>query len=311
MIDSTRTTRTTICILLVLLIAESSAVAKTINGFITNVESSTQFDVGEMRIELHNRTECDKGIIYGIAVDSGVGSFLPTARYLLRPGRHFFGLDSIRTQRVPCNAVHLTVGSRVHLTGAYTSRDSFVADRLLIYAIQQAEFLRGTAVLEEGPTKADTRNGNESVWIDGYKLDLTPSTRFQSSTGKQSPDNDLLRTGMQATYQASRLRSGSLMAESIQMTGNQREPYEGNFLKLFAANIEPPDYSRRASGTVRFTDGASVSIVPDRTAQDFVSKLGMELVPEYQKLLPGSDASKVSFRFLVVRSSSSAGKLIS
>ena len=111
---------------------------------------------------------------------------------------------------------------------------------------------------------------------------------------------------MQVIYKASHGSDGSLMAESIQVSENQREAYEDNFLKLFAATIAPPDYSTRVPGTIRFRDGASVSIVPGQAVQDFVSRLGMELVPEYQRLLPNGDPSKVPFRFLVVRPASSA-----
>lgn len=302
-----RKARTTLCIFLVFLIGGLAAVAETIDGFITNVASSIQFDVGKMRVELNNHTECDRGLVYGIAVDPSMGSIpRPSAWYLLRPGHHYFRFDSVRTQRVPCNAVHLTVGSHVHLTGTQASASTFAASSVLVYAIQRSNSLHGSAVLEEDPTRAASQNSREPVWIDGYKLDLAPSTKFQSLPGEQSADRDHLRAGMQVIYKASRARSGSLMAESIQMTENQRTPFEGNFLKLFAATIAPPDYSRRVPGTIHFTDGASVSIVPDRLVQDFVSRLGMELVPEYQKLLSDDDASKVSFRFLVVRSSSPA-----
>lgn len=306
MTNSTRKARTISCIFLVWLIAGWVAVAETINGFITNVESPTQFAVGKMRVELNKHTECDRGLIYGIAVGPGVGSALPSAWYLLRPGAHSFRFDSIKTQHVPCSAVNFAVGSQVHLKGTQASANTFAASTVLVYAIQQPDVLHGSAVLEESPTGAASQNSADPVWIDGYKLDLNPSTKFQSLTGEQSSHRDLFRAGMGVTYRASRDRSGSLIAESMKISENQREAYEDNFLKLFAATITAPDYSRRVPGTIRFTDGASVSIVPDQVVQEFVSRLGRELVPEYQKLLSDSDAAKVSFRFLVVRPTSSA-----
>ena len=293
-------------IFLVFLSAGSVAIAATNDGFITNVESPTRFDIGKMRVELSNSTKCDRGFIYGIAVGPGVGSALPSAWYLLRPGRHYFRLDSIRTQHVPCGAVHFMVGSRVHLTGNQASAAAFNASAVLVYAIERSNSLHGSAVLEKGFTRQASEHGVEPVWIDGYKLNLTPATKFQPELGDRSADRDLLRAGMQVIYKTSLGSDGSLMAESIQVSESQREAYEDNFLKLFAATIAPPDYSTRVPGTIRFRDGASVSIVPDQAIQDFVSRLGMELVPEYQRLLPNGDPSKVPFRFLVVRPTSSA-----
>ena len=306
MVKSICKSRKMVCIFLAILSAGSVAIAETNDGFITNVESPTRFDIGKMRVELSNSTECDRGLIYGIAVGPGIGSALPSAWYLLRPGHHYFRLDSIRTQRVPCDAVHFTVGSRVHLTGTQASAATFNASAVLVYAIQRSNSLHGSAVLEKGFTRQASEHGAEPVWIDGYKLDLTPSTKFQSEPGDRSADRDPLRAGMQVIYKTSHGSDGSLMAESIQVSESQREAYEDNFLKLFAATIAPPDYSTRVPGTIRFRDGASVSIVPDQAVQDFVSRLGMELVPEYQRLLHDDDPSKVPFRFLVVRPASSA-----
>ena len=185
LIGNRRNAQTIICILLVFLSAGSGAISETNDGFITNVESSTRFDIGKMRVALRNSTECDRGLIYGIAVEPSMGAIpLPSAWYLLRPGRHTFRFDSIRTQRISCSAVHFTVGSRVHLTGTQAPAAVFAANSVLVYAIQRSNSLNGSSVLEKGFTRRAWEHGVEPVWIDGYKLNLTPSTKFQSALGR-------------------------------------------------------------------------------------------------------------------------------
>lgn len=291
-------------ILAALLMTGSTAFAEAIEGFVTNIEPPMQFDLGKIRVELSGKTVCESGLIYGVGVGAGLSTSQPSAWYLVRPGGHSFRFSSIRTQRVPCDAVHLTVGARVDLAGTYTTADTFAASSLLDYSIQQADSLQGSGVLEEDPRREGLQKGAEPVWIDGYKLDLTLSTKFQSPRGEESSGRVSLRAGMQVTYAASHGSGGRLIVDSMQVAENQRAAYEGNFLKLFAGTITPPDYRRRVPGTIRFAHGAAVEIVADSTVQDFVSRLGMELVPEYQKQLPDGDSAKVPFRFLVVRSSS-------
>jgi hypothetical protein len=44
-----------------------------------------------------------------------------------------------------------------------------------------------------------------------------------------------------------------------------------------------------------------IQILADKGVQDYVSRVGMEIVPSYQKNLPESDATKIWFRFYVVK----------
>ena len=48
-----------------------------------------------------------------------------------------------------------------------------------------------------------------------------------------------------------------------------------------------------------------LSILPDRKVQDYVSRLGTSLIPQYQEALPETDETRVHFRFYVVQSDGS------
>ena len=79
-------------------------------------------------------------------------------------------------------------------------------------------------------------------------------------------------------------------------------------LDTTAPQITEPDYETHSSGTIRYKYGDPIQIVPDRGIQEYVRRVGMELIPAFQKAMIQSNPAKIDFQFYVVHSFSSLRK---
>ena len=128
----------------------------------------------------------------------------------------------------------------------------------------------------------------------------------------------LLGANSWVSYEASQGEDGVITASQLRVWPNERHAemerlccrsyrhpsvdvgYE-TYLRQFAAEVHEPDYGKGAAGTIKFQRGRVIQILAEKGVQDYVSRVGMEMVPSYQKDLPDSDGTKIRFRFYVVK----------
>lgn len=281
-----------------LALSSSASASASIDGFVTSVENPTSFDVGSTKIVLAETAQCSRGSIYGIKVLSGVTAAIPSAVYMVRPNA-FFRLDRAKERAIGCNEAHVTVGSRVHIVGKFTSAGRYLATKLIIYEIRHPVTLAGNAVLEESPKTGTAGDG--AFWIDGYEMRLN-KVNSSKSVGDYERHQDNLTVGSSVDYQAT-FKNGSLVAEHFKMKDHQVT--DDHFLRFFSAKNEPESCTSPAGSQSQIVmpNGSSAEILLNHDLQEFVAAVGSTLVPTYQKELPADDASKINFRFCVIRSS--------
>lgn len=100
---------------------------------------------------------------------------------------------------------------------------------------------------------------------------------------------------------AAQLRNRVLVTQ-MRLWPNLIDEKQKRYLTRFTPLIQSPDYVQRIPGSVKFRcqpAEKTLKILPDREVQEFVSGVGQSLLPEYQKVLPEGDATKIDFRFYI------------
>jgi hypothetical protein len=341
---------------------------KTVNGFVTQIGSPTDFALGALHIVIDGKTQCATQIL-----DSDIQlKNQAHAAIHLRP-RSYLALqsrpDPKSVQPASCDKLRLTIGSHVQIVGnSKQGNSSLSATQVTLYSVSIRQTFstwpkqRGwesAALLEEAPQVGETAQGwAGTMWLDGYPMSVTPTTALVTAPSgtqisyrqfgpflvnfsaprldavlPQSPSPPFSPTLFQpntwATYQSGMgsehdvlylldlfnplaFMPNSLGRKTAPMTGripldqirlwpNHVDKAENKYWEQLTPTIHAPDYQNHIWGSVQFPHAHADKILPDQAVQDYVSNLGISLIPQYQKALPEMDATKIHFRFYVFR----------
>jgi hypothetical protein len=318
---------------LFLLLVSIPAFAVTASGFVTKIDSTTAFDMGSLHVLFDSQTQC-------LMATPSAKQWVPGPF----SGRLSYHRPKLSRKFVPCGTLNFVVGERTYIVGTQYGGRSFVAKKIIAYTEvleKPGEKLRNTAIIEEQPELQNKAGGwNGILWVDGYPLTITTHTRMLTAPASTSLyymysnrisynyithskihpkdipafSSDLLRENNCVTYHAIYGQDGSLTAENLRFWPNHVDAKEKRYWNKFRTWIIDPDYKKHIYGSIRFNrfnrgilrHGPTLTILPDRTIQEWVSNLGMGIVPRYQRGLPDTDATKIHFRFYVVKSFGSA-----
>jgi len=279
------------------LLIASQAYAVNASGFITHIDSPEEFEIGKLHVVMNGQTKCEKIGIYS------------------------------RTKSNPtfCNTLHFSIGLAVHLSGRTSNTGYFLATRVIVgiqrtrndqemerFGGQSKLSIKRVVMLEEKPKiyrGTEGRHGNLS--IDGYPMMITPETALRATSNSQSAafpgfsgknpfPSSLLQPNIWVAYRSTISTNQTIVAKKLYCLPNQMYPSEKKFLRNFTPKIEYPDYIKQIPGSIQYKHGDAIKILPNRKVQEFISRLGMDLVPEYQKGLKANDPTKIDFHFYVV-----------
>jgi len=242
------------------------------DGYVTSVASQSEFAMSAQRVTLDSHT--DRQVMESHS-----------------------GIDAAPTIRV---------GSFLHVEGRYDKHSGkFIAKSIRVlpepgFEKAQAKELKDAGLIEEQPDLHQVGNATVgTLWVAGYRLKITPQTKLSSEDGKSFPV-DQIRTNTWAGFRAKRGPDGSLEAVSIKFWPNTVTQNEVKYRDKSEPDIQEPDYATHTSGKIKFHHQWTLMILPDKAVQDYVTRVGESLIPQYQKDLPASDLSKINFRFYVV-----------
>jgi hypothetical protein len=245
------------------------------DGYITNVISPTEFDVGSRHVI------CDSQTAYAHEIVNN-----HTRQY---------------------SNVSLSVGLRVHVDGSFEKKTKrFVAHTVEFVQLEKENIkgpqqIAGIGLIQETPQlHSDGQGWTGTLWVDGYPLQITENTKLTDGDGKPY-SGDKIGTNVWASYKAMRNLDGSIHVDSISLIANDVDAEEKKFRDRSEAQIDEPDYAKKIPGKIKFHLAWSLDILPDKDVQDYVTRVGQSLIPQYQKELPASDPTKVNFRFYVIQ----------
>ena len=291
--------------------------ASTVDGFVTKVDAPTTFDVGTLHVVLDGQASCETRTSYALKTRAYPFGKIQESFVKQQRDQH------VRKTLTSCVNLPLVIGSRIHLAGtAKNDNHVFKATNAAINIETPNKTLKGAALVEEaaGITGSHDKNGN--LWINGYPVGVAPTTKIYAapasttiryimhfdgtigmSATRQFPipyTSSTLSTNTWATYHAWRAVDGGITANQLRFWPNGIYADEQEFLKKSVAVIHAPDYGRHISGSIGFIHEKAIKILPDQVVQNWVTKLGREMIPEYQKNLSDDDPAKIKFTFYVI-----------
>ena len=251
----------------------------TISGPITAIASPTTFDVSGRHISLSPNTE------FGIRAKGDAGA--------------------ANAQEDPHDSAHITakdlfVGERVQLAGrSHPGKHSFVADKVTI--VPPAGNVNGIAIIDLIPAAQPANPNERIVRADGYLLRITPNSKLTFAAPLNSVAD--ISANQWIEYSGAIQQDGAILITSAAITPNTVSKTEDKLRKK-------TDYD---PSKVPYVDGMSDETAdyiatiyylmgpwPDAAMQARVQRIGISLVPGYQRALPDSDPTKINFRFSVV-----------
>lgn len=200
---------------------------------------------------------------------------------------------------------NLAPGTYVHVIGDKENSTHTVAARQ-VKIRNDSDRLSGLSVID----RMYTRGAQPVFRADGYTFRLTPDTEINFGG-----DIDALTdvdTGTWVRYEGARNSSGEMIPTSVKFIKPKPHKLKENLAKLAQATDFPP-------GSRIGLDGSfEIKSVPDKTddtpggecgwypvpdvpaVQEHIRRVGIKLVPQYQRDLPDDDPAKIRFRFYLV-----------
>jgi hypothetical protein len=322
------------------LFAAKPLCAETIDGFITKIDSPTAFDIGSLHILVNPQTRCSTATLSTPKVKYSYGSnrfynfwhsmqkkSAQCSTLKLSIGSKIYVIGALaRDRRFSVN--QLIAYKYVYAPGEKLLGAAILEEEPMVQ--HKAGNWNGTLWVDGYPvaiTSAEMLAAQKYTNI-RYAWPWRTSNLYTvppefSENDTHVPSLRLLQENSCVVYNLAYKQDGNLAATALRIWPNYLDAKEKMFLvDAFKARIVDPDYKQHISGSIHFSrhlsykeyiigdihidrhlfgrSGQTLAILPDQTVQNWVSNLGMELVPQYQKQLPDTSATKIHFKFYVV-----------
>ena len=237
-----------------------------IDGYVTRVASSSDFDVNGYRV------------ICGTGTQTTIGQ--PQSKEVLS------------SQGCPQDRLYL--GEPVKIYGSVKKKEHAVeAGQTEAQPVVRGE-ITGSAVIDALPAhdSAGAQSGSLIVRADGYRILIGSVTTI----AWDPPPNSVAAVvpGDWIEYKGKQRADGIIVAESAKLSRTYVSNSDEKLHKKYDF-VDPNDTTkgvRVLTGTIR--------PYPDAAMRARVNAIGDKLVPAYQRALPDTDPAKINFRFLVV-----------
>jgi Peptidase family M48/Domain of unknown function (DUF5666) len=264
-----------------------------IRGYVTEVRSSTSFDIEDYRI---SRDE-------GFALDFENASPEIT-----------FSLNDVR------------VGVELEVRGQLNEETGELKAKSIRVDLEQFKPLKQTAIVSARPEGIELLDGSWAgeLKADGQVIRVTratkvlfkPTKREQKLAERKQKEQalseaeaeegferlnslDQVTVGMSMTYEGKRDReTGRILAERIEFTNNDLEDGEAKLWKSLKTTVKTAEGLK--PGELKIDKIGKFKLLPSREVQDYVAAIGRSLIPPYQADLGADDPRRIPFQFHVV-----------
>ena len=296
----------------------------TVTGFVTQVKSPNRFEIGAFDVVLTEDAKC-KAVIYR------------TRHFWFNPqlAPQLYGADapSRKSEKraaesiLPCEHLNLVVGSWVSVDGIYNLSGILSAHSLAVYRRLDLDQIKDGAILEEDARLGKDHGAKADIWLNGYPFEVNGQTEIRTaregveleptfhgpysinighswlSNEAQAASSEQLTAGHCATYRASTGPDSRFLAEQLLVWPCETDRKARRFsLSLRAKEVNAPGYQHARPGYIQLRGTSNpLVIIPNQSLQDYVTHVGMEVVPSYAKRQADAMSGSTVFRFYVVR----------
>jgi len=241
-----------------------------IAGYVTGIASDTSFDVNGTHIL------CDGNTRFNTSAD-GKKQFTstPQAPYLGEP-LDVYGPADRKT---------------------YTIR----ATEITRYS-SQSYTLSGTAIIDGLPDTSEKASPDERLFrADGYRILVTAKTQTTFNPPLTSLSG--VGTNVWLKYTGKQRPDGTLIAETAVFTANAVPKGEDRLRTRSEYDTKAVDPDSKQGKVNKYFFGLNPKKIPpyeNAAMQARVDRIGVSLIPAYQRNLPAADATKIDFRFQLI-----------
>jgi hypothetical protein len=229
------------------------------------------------------------------SVDGATIAVTPATVYFTRDGRG---------KLTPAPAPTPFLGEFASVYGKFKEhRGTLFAKKIVFYAPVD-EPVNETAIIDRvlandaqrRVIRADGRMINVSA------ADFNAKSKAKPGEGAPADISSDLRTNVWIEYQGTQRPDGTVALSSAEFFDNAVDPGEAKLLarKDTTSGVGSHLQKQPAGELFSIGEGKSVPAYHDAAEQARIERIGMNLVPEYQKSLPASDPTKINFRFQLV-----------
>lgn len=279
-----------------------------IHGYVTNVVSSTVFEIEDYKItkDLTLVLDFEKG-----DTDEPID---------FRP-------EDIR------------VGTELEISGDYNETTGELSAKSVKVFLEEHKKIKRTALIERTPQIDKSEDGWVGNFLaDGQRIRVETSTKvlfkpnqserkaieerekaerkIQGNQNKQRAEElpeeerytrpleslDQIGPNTFMSYEGYRQPDASITAVRVEFMRNEIEKGEANLWKKLTPKTKEPDYLTLKPGELNIPQVGKFKLVPSREAQDYVRQLGEKLIPSNQKTMQNGDPNKIPFQFYLVDS---------
>ena len=140
----------------------------TVTGFVTQVESPSQFEIGSLTVHISQGAQCSAGKFR--TKHFWYNRLLAPEMFgTEETGRTYRGQIDYSPQ--PCDRLKLTIGSWVRVEGNYAPPTCITARTVIAYRQSGGGPDPSGAILEESPIPFSSQSGtSHAFWLDGYPM---------------------------------------------------------------------------------------------------------------------------------------------
>ncbi|HTH53365.1 MAG TPA: hypothetical protein VL495_05410 [Edaphobacter sp.] len=238
-----------------------------LTGYVTRVASDTDFDANGFHIALGPKSQTFQG-----SVDHNVPH--------VTGGKPFFG-------------------EQVLIFGKIDRKKNQIEAARIIFCKPEPRVLSGFAVVDRILRPAS--HDELLLRADGYFIQVAPTTKIAFADPLHSLSQ--IVPNVWISYHGTLSSDGTFLADNVSFQPNDISNGEDKFLQK--SEYDPskiPDDAKQSAISKSFF-GINPKMIPpyhDPAMQARIDRIGSSLIPAYQRNLPNSDPSKLSFRFQII-----------
>lgn len=261
-----------------------------IHGFVTTVNSPTNFEIDDYKItrDIQLILEVEKD-------DSGAATAT-------------FKPEDIR------------VGTEVEIRGDWNESAGELRAKSIKIFLDDTRKIKRTALVHGTPVLSKTESGGWTgmVKADAQRVAISETTvvtvkqnkgeRKQSKSEKaEAPKEDSAKLASsdyinQDTfmhYEGTRQVDGSVLTSKVEFQHAELEDGESKLWKQLTPKVKEANFASSKPGELRVAR-SKYKLVPDKQAQEYVNRIGASIVPLHQQELANGNSLKVPFKFYLV-----------
>ncbi|HEX4022321.1 MAG TPA: M48 family metalloprotease [Acidobacteriaceae bacterium] len=245
----------------------------TLDGYVTRATSLTDFDVNGVHILCGKKAQ----------IFSGFGN-----------------------ETSPAEAdKKLYIGESITVYGSLRNKSHTMCATKIITHQAQVQEISGFGIIDRVFSHSSdlAASGTLLIRADGYPMQINAKTASAFEPPLKSLSD--VRTNLWVRFQGKQRADGVVIATKANFFSNAMSRSENNLDSKLNYDPTAVDASKQQSELSKAFLGLKLKRIPpykDAVMQARVNRIGESLVPQYQRALPATDATKINFRFQLIDS---------